>query len=274
MDILRYFKPYPIPKLRIGYTIILNGLHHLTHQHYAEYLASTLDYWIIIEGANHSGGSTSWCHPVQARYHRNGSSIDGTLPFLQELEKNYPSVRCHYAQGLWASKDAKINAAIDIVKTLTDSCFLWEIDCDEQWTIEQMEYAEKELILQRGKTGVFLCDFYVGKNLLAKGEWGEGKLEPYRRLWNWQGEYYETHEPPRLAGGNGKEVLLSPRFNHYAYYFEEDVAFKDAFYGDHKGILDKWRQLQTETQFPQPLSRLLPPLGRWGTSNTVIVQKP
>ena len=149
------FKGYSIPPLRIGYTIILNGLHHLVHKDYAEYLASHLDYWIIIEGANHNHGSTSWCKPIHADYHKNGSSIDGTVAFLKDLAKKYPTVLCQFADGLWESKDSKINAAIDAVKTVTDACFLWEIDCDEQWTMKQMECAEKELILNRGKTGLF-----------------------------------------------------------------------------------------------------------------------
>ncbi len=272
--ISKYFRTaYPIPSLRIGYTIILNGLHHLTHHDYAEYLASHLDYWIIIEGANDNQGSTSWCKPMQQTYHNNGASIDGTVPFLEDLEKKYNSVICKYANGVWESKDAKINAAIEVVKSLTQSCFLWEIDCDEQWTIKQMEYAEKELILKRGKTGLFYCDFFVGKDLLAKGDWGEGYACPYRRLWNWAGEYYQAHEPPLLEGGNGKEVLLNPRFRHYAYYFEKDVAFKNEWYGDHEGILDRWKLLQRETQFPQNITKLLSNTGKWGKTNTLIVKE-
>jgi len=269
---LPFFKPYKVPPLRIGYTIILNGLHHLTHRNYAEFLAQHLDYWVIIDGAVGSTGSTSWCNTIPAEFHNNGSSVDGTVDFLKQLSEKYPTVRCQYAQGLWANKDDKINAALDIIRTLTPHCFLWQIDIDEQWTEPQFRLSELELVNSRGKTGCFLADFYVGKNLFAVGEWGESTVEPYMRLWNWQGERYASHEPPILEGGNGKRVLLSPRFQHYAYYFEQDVAFKDAWYGDHQGILKRWKDLQSEVSFPQPVSRLIS-FGKWGQSKTLIVKK-
>ena len=73
-----------------------------------------------------------------------------------------------------------------------------------------------------------------------------------------------------FLGGNGKEVLLTPRFRHYAYRFEKDVLFKSLYYQGYEDVLKKWRALQEETVFPQPISRLIP--GYWGSTATEIIK--
>ena len=238
--------------MRIGFTIIFNGLHHLLHNNYAEKLVNMLDYWVIVEGAAGNTGSTKWCKEMPDKYHDNGSSIDGTIAFISGFMngriKN--DITLFVANGIWESKDTMVNTAIEWIKeNLTENAFLWQIDIDEQWTPEAMDMAEKELI---GDTGLFLADYYVGPGFMAKDE------RPYKRLWRWKGQRFASHEPPLLEGGNGTEQLLSQRFNHYAYYYEKDVRFKDDWYGGHEGIYKRWKELQEETNFPQPLSRLLP----------------
>jgi hypothetical protein len=136
-----------------------------------------------------------------------------------------------------------------------------------------MTAAERELIEQCADTGCFHSNYYVGKNLVTKGLWGEGNdlkgglTNAYRRLWLWKGQPFVTHEPPVIEGGNKKEVLLSQRFNHFAYYFDEDVKFKEKYYGYHN-LYKKWKLLQEEKNFPQPVSRLIP--GGWGNTDTKI----
>jgi len=239
--------------MRIGFTIIFNGLHHLLHNNYAEKLVNMLDYWVIVEGAAGSTGSTKWCNPMPEKYYDDyGKSVDGTIAFISGFMngriKN--DITLFVANGIWESKDTMVNTAIEWIKeNLTENAFLWQIDIDEQWTPEAMDAAEKELI---GDTGLFLADYHVGPGLMAKDE------RPYKRLWRWKGQRFASHEPPLLEGGNGTEQLLSQRFNHYAYYYEKDVRFKDDWYGGHEGIYKRWKELQEETNFPQPLSRLLP----------------
>lgn len=250
--------------MRIGFTIIFNGLHHLLHNDFAVKMASMFDYWVIVEGAARNDGSTKWCKKILSKYHNNGSSIDGTEKYLSNLFSTNSNigVLCNIATDkiMWDSKDEMINCAVQYIKQhLTNDAFLWQIDCDEQWTSEAMDAAEKELT---GDTGMFLCNYYVGPNLIAKGGWGEGKSRPYRRLWKWKGQYFKSHEPPILEGGNGKEQLLSQRFNHYAYYYEKDVEFKDKYYGGHEGVYKRWLKLQDKTIFPQQLNTLMP--GRAG----------
>lgn len=258
---------------RVAFTIIFNGLHHLRHNDYAEYLAKHLDLWIIVEGAAKSQGSTGWCKEMPEEWHRDGHSIDGTLEYLVELSGKYDKFHIVSSDGFYDSKDHMVNRAILALREYGEQfnpCYLYQIDVDEQWTIEQMAKAERMLEIEKAKAGTFLCNYYVGPNLIAAGEWGEGKKLSYRRLWRWEGEYFRTHEPPELEGGNGKEILLPQRFNHYAYYFEQDVKFKDQWYGGHEGIYERWLMLQNETVFPQPISRLI--TGPWGKTQTEIMQ--
>lgn len=259
--------------MRIAFTIILNGEHHLKHNKYALYLRDILDYWVIVEGATKSGGSTKWCKEMPSKYHDNGHSVDDTVEILQNLESD--KVRLVFKNGLWDSKDQMVNAALDEIIKIPEvkkskDKFLWEIDIDEQWTRKNMALAEATLYERGATCGEFLSNFYVGKDLIAKGEWGEGKLLPYRRLWIWNGEKFKTHEPPQL---DREEIitLLPQRFNHYAYYFEQDVKFKNDWYSGHEYIHERWAKIQKRNVFPCKISELI--TGKWGETDTVIVKR-
>ena len=249
--------------MRIAFTIIFNGLHHLKHNIYYKKVLDIFDYWVVVEGASKSNGSTYWCKMIPNELHNNGSSVDGTIEFLSDVKSD--KLIFVKSNGFWDSKDHQVNTAISKVKEITNKCFLWEIDIDEQWELESVINAESELIKTGAKTGRFFCEYFVGKDLIAKGEWGEG---PYNRLWNWNGEYFKTHEPPVLEHGNGVEVNLSPRFNHFSYYFEKDVVFKNSWYSGHENILERWKKLQLRDDFPVHVSELI--TGGWGRTNTYI----
>ncbi len=210
--------------------------------------------------------------------HYNGTSIDDTRLYIDQLRQRHDNVLPVFnGGGMWDSKDEMVNAAVAALAGLTGTMgdhlnlFLWEVDADEQWNRHQIERAEEYLIETGSKTGEFLCDYYVGKDLLARGEWGEGKKLPYRRLWKWNGELFVTHEPPELDGGNGQTVLCPQRFKHYAYYYPEDVEFKDQWYSGHGGIYTKWNKLQRfhPENFPRPISDLI--TGPWGKTDTEII---
>lgn len=260
--------------MRVALTIILNGKHHLEHNDYASRLLDIVDLWCIVEGASLSTGSTSWCKQMPPWSHNNGRSVDGTIECVKELAAKSDKLLFVEGSGFWTNKDAQVNAGINKIREKVQRAFLWEIDCDEQWTREQMDSAEKDLVAHGAKTGQFLADYWIGKRLMAKGEWGEGNGMPYNRLWNWHGELFANHEPPQLVGGNGKQVVLPQRFQHYAYYFEQDVKFKDAWYGGHEHIHQRWLRLQSEAErggrFPRHIRELI--TGHFGKSNTTIVK--
>lgn len=262
--------------MRIAITIILNGDHHLAHNNYGERLPGMVDYWFVIEGPALPTGSTAWCNPPGCL-----NSTDTTIPFLDKIcainENVFLKSNRHSA---WQSKDIMINAAINMIKFYlkdkldNENVFLWQVDIDEQWNVGQLNEAETMLIEYNADCGCFHANHYVGENLIAKGTWGEGNqpgnplANAYRRLWKWNGQYFKSHEPPILINGNGKEFLLPQRFNHYSYFYEKDVIFKSQYYKGYENLHNKWIQLQKETAFPQPISRLID--GYWGNTDTVI----
>jgi len=257
--------------MRIGFTIILNGLRHLKHNNYYATLQNMLDYWIIVEGVSLPTGSTSWCKKLPDSMHKNFLSNDGTTEFLDSIKNNKIHV-VRQNNKPWSNKDEQVNKAIEVAKLLynkNEECMLWQIDIDEQWNLDSMVKAEEALRKNNGKTGCFLCNYFVGKNQMAIGEWGEGIYEPYRRLWNWKGENFLSHEPPKLNGKNGPGFLLPQRFNHYSYFFIEDVKFKEAYYGSYEGLLDRWIKVQ-ENRNVIPLINLLGPKVWWSNTKTVI----
>lgn len=259
--------------MRIIFSIILNGKHHLLHNDQYRFILDNCDKWVVVEGASQSNGSTQWCKTIPDEYHNNGASVDGTREFMEELAKTESNLVYVPSDGFWNSKDDQVNRAIEEVKKLTDKCFLWEFDIDEQWTAEALDQGEKELTEEGLRYGAFMSRYYVGKNLLAKGHWGEGRDGGYIRLWDWAGESFIRHEPPTLDGLEGREDLgkmLSPIFDHYSYYFDEDVKFKDAWYSGHENIYERWKYVNSlpKEVFPIHISSLI--TGYWGTTDTGI----
>jgi hypothetical protein len=258
--------------MRIAFTIIHNGLHHLIHNEQNAKILDACDYWVVVEGASQSNGSTRWCKEFPEYLHKNGGSIDGTQEFLSDLASKEPRLVYVQSNGFWESKDQQVNRAIEEVRKLTSSCWLWQIDADEQWDEQAMCDAEDELAAIMAVAGTFRADCRIGKRLRAIGEWGEARTFGYIRLWKWNGEGFICHEPPILDGQMGIDpVMLTPAFTHYNYYFEQDVQFKDAWYGGHEGILDRWRLINSLDRrfFPVHISNLI--TGEWGKTNSSIV---
>ena len=254
--------------MRVAFTIILNGLRHLKQDNYTQFMTTQFDHWVIVEGVSRPTGSTSWCKELSTDFHKNYLSNDGTTEFLDTIKSDRVTiVRCK--DKPWENKDEQVNAAIDIIKSITNECMLWQVDIDEKWTSNQLQEAEEMLRKNNGKTGCFLCNYYVGEKQIALGDWGEGKHEPYRRLWDWKGEKFVSHEPPKLKGKNGPGLLLPQRFNHFAYYYKEDVMFKEAYYGSYEGLYNRWLKVQDNISTIH-IRELLGPKVWWSNTNTII----
>jgi len=236
--------------MRYALTIIYNGKHHLLHNDYAERIVQMFDKWIIVEGFSRNGGSTEWCTSIRPP----SNSTDGTIETCQDLASRYPTkVIFHTSPQGYASKDNQVNVGIAYLQGEPHG-WLWQVDADEQWTLEDLEGAEEMLEKDLTIAGAFqfyhyLCKDVNGKQLVGKGAWGDGLNT---RVWWWQGQKFKTHEPPIMEGQ--KEIRELPqKYIHYSYYFEKDVEFKSKYYKGYRPVIHNWRALQ-KRRFSYPIS--------------------
>lgn len=238
---------------RIAFTITYNALHHLQHRGFVPFMVQNFDLWVVVDGLSLNGGSTRWCNALnELPCH----STDGTVEMMRQVADSNSHVHFSECKQKYRSKDVQVNTAIEIIRKHYKSGWLWEVDADEHWTAEKLSQAEELLGKSPMREAEFRFNHYVGDNLIAAGGWGSGYLS---RLFKWSGGRFISHEPARIDPH--KRVMKMPdtiKFDHYSYYFEKDVAFKERYYGGYKGLLQKWYTLQTLKDFPQPLSALLP----------------
>jgi len=238
--------------LRAAITIAYNGLNHFNHKGFTEFMIANFDYWIIVEGASKNGGSTSWC-----KTHRGShNSTDGTVEFLQSIASDKVLIYSH--DKFYSSKDEQFNKGIQMLKKLTQSCYLWQVDCDERWKLEDIELAERKLWRSEAKCASFQFNHWVKDNILAVGDWGSGRVN---RLWKWKGQSFESHEPAVMKGQR-KVLELPMKFDHYSMVFADDVKFKAKFYRGHEQVYVNWQNLD-QLSFPCHINNL------FGTNNPV-----
>ena len=227
--------------MRYALTIVYNAKHHLLHKDFSEKMLAMFDKWVIVEGFSRNGGSTAWCTSIRP----NHTSTDGTIETCQDLASQNPTKVIFFSSGKgYASKDIQVNKAIELLKG-SEPGWLWQVDADEQWTLEDLQGAEEMLEKDLTIAGAFqfnhyLCKDVNGKQLVGKGAWGDGYST---RLWWWEGQKFKTHEPPVMEGQKTVKYLPQ-RHEHYSYCFEQDVAFKSKYYKGYRQVIHNWRALQ------------------------------
>jgi len=230
-------------------TIIYEGVHHLKHLNFAEKMAGMFDAWIVVEGYSKPMGSTWRCKDLNVPC----NSQDGTIEFMQSFARVHNNVYFYSCNDFYKGKDDQVNVAIDILKKLTSDCFLWEVDADEHWTLQDIETAEAIAAKSKNIGFSFGFNHYLSDGLIAKGHWGSGYLN---RLWKWSGQYFRSHEPALLQGQRIVEPIDAVKFEHYSYYFEKDVLFKSQYYAGHEQVHKNWLRLPELKVFPAHISFL------------------
>lgn len=251
--------------MRVAVTILYNGHHHLKHNDFAQFMVENFDFWAVVDGLSGNGGSTKWCNSVQC----GNNSTDGSVEFMQELSAKHKHVLFSHKSAPYKSKDHQVNTAIDLLRTKVKRGWLWQVDVDEQWTVEKLNHAEQRLFFDNAREGAFQFNHYVGKDMIAVGDWGSGYVT---RLFKWRGQRFISHEPARMDVSRRIKNIEGIKFDHYSYYFDQDVKFKDQYYGGYKGIYDNWLKLQSCTEFPQPISALIPSTAKFVDFNSKIIK--
>lgn len=204
--------------------------------------------WHIVHGAAMNGGSTKWCQKQQPRLSR-----DGTTEFFKSIS-HHPRVKI-YENPRWDSKDTMTNI---VTENIHDECVLLQMDSDEAWESWQLEKIVRLMMtLPAYNVMQFRCQYFLGQNIIATGESSYGnRIGEWVRAWRFKpGMTFKSHEPPVLNGCTGPTISVNETvahgliFQHYAYAFEQQVAFKGMFYG-YPNAVAHWRRLQQNTVWP------------------------
>ena len=233
----------------VVFTIVKNGMPFLPSIFFT--LQSTkLDWmWIVAEGSSRNTHCTSWCQEQQP-----GHSEDGTMEFL-DMVKNHPRVIIT-TEEMWDGKVEMCNACLE---RIGHDCVLMQMDADELWRPDNIEkvvgFFDKEPSL---RAIMFPCRYFLGVNIVSTRDnsYGNNPGE-WLRAWRFTpGDKFERHEPPQLRQKSIGRIMdlrwmggEDGMFNHYAWWSENQCAYKELFYG-YSGALDHWRRLQANTSFP------------------------
>lgn len=251
---------------RIAFTIVLNGMPFIKKQ--AEIIPHVFDEWYIVEGAVLPTHDTAWCHSIDSKYYTSDTlSVDGTSEFLDSIASD--TIHIIRKNAFW---NGKLEMCNSFSNKLTD-CILMQFDVDEFWDINTLKSV---LTFSENNTGfdgmLFRCNFFVGPNLVVTSQncYSDNVYE-WCRLWKInQPTTWISHEPPRLKGLDNflnKDFTSSQGwvFNHYAYILEEQLKFKENFYG-YTNATENWKRLQLSKTFPCQLKDYLP----WVRDNTTV----
>lgn len=224
--------------------------------------SSRLDWhWYVAEGAAANSHCTNWCQRQEP-----GLSQDGTTQFLDMISK-HPRVTV-IRKEWWDGKIEMCNACLSHI---SNECILIEMDSDEIWRPDVLErfvdyFAEDA----KASHAQLKCRYFLGVDILSTNDGSYGnKPGEWARAWKFTpGDKFESHEPPKLNQAV-KGHILSPTwlamdgiyFDHYSWAFENQVAYKELFYGYSNAMLH-WLRLQDNTQWPiEDLRAFLPWVG-------------
>lgn len=247
----------------VVFTIAYNGMPFLPTIFF-NLQATKLDWrWIVAEGAARNTHCTSWCNQQAP-----GLSQDGTTEFLDML-KNHPRVTV-LRNEMWDGKLEMCNACLAEIK---EPCVLMQMDSDEIWRSDDIERIVRTFETELVKSALVRCRYFLGVNILATSANGYGNNAfEWARIWRFNvGDKFERHEPPQLKQtAKGNMVRLgSPTFDHYAWWSENQVAYKEQFYA-YPLALAHWQMLQANTEWPvKDLRKFLPWVGMGATADKI-----
>ena len=232
--------------------------------------------WHIVEGVADLKHDTAWSVTTGGRLPRGSGrsslSRDGTTEYLDTLQRRFPArVHIYRKPGgqLW---DGKVEMAQAPLPFIQEKCLIWELDSDECWTAGQIKAVQNLFQHQPHRMAAFFwCNFYVGPDAVVSSRHGYSQNPKFEwlRVWRYQpGDYWATHEPPRLMrrrlGRPPVDVAhlhpfthketeaVGAVFDHYAYATREQVQFKETYYG-YRGATRGWGRLQRDARKGKPV---------------------
>jgi hypothetical protein len=242
----------------IAFTIVLNGFPFIKKQ--AEIIPEIFDEWHIIEGATLPLKDTAWCKNIDHKFYSDKKlSIDGTTEFIDTIVDN-KKIFVHRKFDFWNGKTEMCNQ----IEHKMENCILMQFDVDEIWNKEILkEILEFSKNNEEFHGMLFKCNYYVGPNILIQNENCYGNnVGEWARLWKIKNKTkWEKHEPPQIQGLNkflSRDFTKKKGwvFDHYAYVLENQIKFKENFYG-YNNAFNEWKNLQLNNNFPCELKNYL-----------------
>jgi hypothetical protein len=274
------------------FTIVLNGEPFIEY-HLDVFKALPFEWhWHVVEGVAALKHDTAWSVAAGGRiadeFHEQGRSNDGTSAYLDRIAAEHPANVTIYRKHpgeFWDGKKEMVNAPLRSIRT---ECVLWQVDSDELWTARQIAAVRDLFIAAPERTAAFFwCTYFVGPEavITTRNNYAQNSAYEWLRAWRYRpGDFWLTHEPPRLA--RRPWYWFRPRdlatvapirhaateaagavFQHMAYVTEEQLRFKDTYYG-YAGALAAWHRLQEAVKTKAPI-RLGDYLG-WVTDQTQV----
>lgn len=254
------------------FTIVLNGEPFIR---FHEEMLRRLPFrwhWHVVEGVAALRHDTAWSTATGGRVtdamHRAGRSKDGTSEYLDDLAARFPGQVTIYRKPpgvFWDGKREMVNAPLP---NITEPCLLWQMDNDELWTVEQVTEVRRRFMAEPDRGAAYYwCWYFVGpdKVVSTRNNYAQNPAVEWLRTWRYEpGDTWAAHEPPTLVRprGEGQPPLdiatLRPFshdeteafgavFQHFAYVTEEQLGFKEDYYG-YAGARAQWRTLLETTR--------------------------
>jgi hypothetical protein len=238
-------------------TLCFNGMPFIRH-HLPVFQSLSLPWrWVIVEGLSVHGHDRNSPQPDISSLNHG----DGTSAYLDSItDKRVQVVR---RNDVWLGKTEMCNAAL--VHSLPGPGLIWQVDVDEYWTAPQIEKMAEMFEQNPQKTSaMFCCKYFVGPDrwIFEPGKTGNIMSYEWRRAWRYvHGAQFSRHEPPVYGGTQNdfthEETMKAGLiFDHLAYVNEEQVRFKERYYGC-PGMVDGWKRLQAAS-LPTYMRHYLP----------------
>lgn len=260
------------------FTIVLNGKPFIDYHINVMKKLPFKWHWHIVEGVADLKHDTSWSlengGKIDDSIHNKGLSKDGTAEYLNELSKLYPDNVTVYRKennSFWEGKIEMVSRPLENIK---EECLLWQVDVDELWTAKQMIEARNMFLKEPSRTAAyFYCFYFVGEKriIVTENTYGNHTDYEWLRLWKYQpGDKWLSHEPPQLSRMVAEDIWIDLGkvnvfthadtksrnlvFQHYAYVTEEQLKFKEIYYG-YKDPVAKWKELNSVSSLPAALNK-------------------
>jgi glycosyltransferase involved in cell wall biosynthesis len=247
------------------FTIVLNGQPFIRYHLDVFRRLPFRWHWHVVEGVASLVHDTGWSVAagghVDASVHRDGLSVDGTTAYLDEIAAAEPDRLTLYRKpdgAFWEGKREMVSAPL---AGIGEECLLWEVDADELWTAEQIEAVHRLFRDDPARSAAYYwCHFVPAPGAVVTTRYNYSQNPEYEWLRTWRyrpGDAWEAHEPPilvrpsRLARVDVAKIrpflhdeteAVGAVFQHFAYATEEQVRFKESYYG-YRGALARWREL-------------------------------